>query len=86
MRKTLRRRKVALIIETSSSYGRGLLSGVEKYMRLEKNWSVFLEQRNLTQRPPAWLSNWDGDGVISRATTPALRRAVARNQIGRAHV
>jgi LacI family transcriptional regulator len=66
------RARVALIIETSSVYGRRLLAGVTRYMHAHAPWSVFLEQRGLTEKPPAWLDDWDGDGILSRVTTPAL--------------
>lgn len=45
-------------------------------MRIHDDWSVFLEQRDLTKEPPAWLSDWRGDGIISRVTTPSLIEAV----------
>ena len=70
------KRHVALIIETSSIYGRGLLDGILRYMRMHDEWSVFLEQRDLTRKPPSWLATWQGDGIISRATTPQLIDAV----------
>ncbi len=71
------KRRVALIIETSSSYGRALLAGIVRFRRSHHEWSVFLEQRDLTTKPPAWLTEWKGHGIISRATTPQLARAVA---------
>lgn len=46
-------------------------------MRLHDEWAVFLEQRELSAKPPAWLRTWDGDGIISRATTPKLADAIA---------
>jgi LacI family transcriptional regulator len=75
------KRKVALIVETSNQYGRELLSGIIRQMRLHDSWSVFAEQRDLTQELPVWLANWDGDGVISRSTTPELDEAVKRSKI-----
>lgn len=71
------KRRVALIIETSSIYGRQLLSGVIKFMRTHDEWSVFLEQRDLSAIPPRWLHHWSGDGILSRATTPELADVVA---------
>lgn len=75
------KRRVALLIETSSAYGRDLLSGVLRFMRTHDEWSVFLEQRDLWKKPPGWLTDWQGDGIISRATTPALLEAVRRNTV-----
>lgn len=70
------KRRVALIIETSSSYGRDLLAGIVRFRRAHHDWTVFLEQRDLTTEPPAWLARWKGHGIISRATTPKLAEAV----------
>lgn len=75
------KRHVALIIETSSAYGRDLMSGIVRYMRMHDEWSVFLEQRDLWKRPPAWLNAWRGDGIISRATTPKLVDAISRTGV-----
>tara|TARA_R110002049_G_scaffold2750_2_gene21490 strand:- start:284074 stop:285228 length:1155 start_codon:yes stop_codon:yes gene_type:complete len=71
------KRQVALIIETSTIYGRDLLAGMVRFRRTHRNWSVFLEQRDLRTAPPAWLSHWKGHGIISRATTKQLAEAVA---------
>ncbi|MCP4099589.1 MAG: xylose operon transcription regulator XylR, partial [Planctomycetaceae bacterium] len=75
------KRQVALIVETSSVYGRDLLSGVVRFMRMHDDWAVFLEQRDLWKQPPSWLTEWCGDGIISRATTPKLLDAVARTGV-----
>ncbi|MCP4783059.1 MAG: AraC family transcriptional regulator [Fuerstiella sp.] len=75
------KRDVALIIETSNIYGRDLLSGIVRYMRMHDQWSVFLEQRDLWKQPPTWLNDWKGDGIISRATTPKLLEAVAETGV-----
>ncbi|MFO0941068.1 MAG: DNA-binding transcriptional regulator [Pirellulales bacterium] len=75
------KRQVALIIETSSVYGRNVLSGIVRHMRMHDEWSVFLEQRDLFKNPPAWLNNWQGDGIISRATTPQLLAAISKTGV-----
>ncbi|WP_435009498.1 XylR family transcriptional regulator [Tundrisphaera lichenicola] len=75
-----RRRRVALIVETSSAYGRRILRGIRRYVHTHQSWSIFLEQRSLTSRPPQWLEDWDGDGIISRSTTRPLVEAVSRSR------
>jgi len=75
------KRHVALIIETSSVYGRDLLAGIVRYMRMHDRWSVFLEQRDLFKQPPSWLNNWQGDGIISRATTSRLLDAISNTGV-----
>ena len=76
-----RRRRVALIVETSSAYGRRILRGVRRYVHTHQSWSIFLEQRSLTSRPPQWLEGWDGDGIISRTTTKQLVEAAAGTKV-----
>ncbi len=66
------RRRVALLIESSRAYGRGLLLGVAKFVREHHHWSVQSEEWKWTDPPPAWLRNWRGDGVIARVEVPEL--------------
>jgi LacI family transcriptional regulator len=56
--------KVALLIETASSYGRGLLRGIARYARLHGPWSFFLEPGGQDETPPP-LRDWGVDGVIT---------------------
>jgi LacI family transcriptional regulator len=67
---------VALIIETSTAYGRALIRGATKYIREAGPWTVYIEQRSLQDSAPPWLKNWGGDGIISRASTPRSARAI----------
>ena len=57
---------VALLIETSREYGRGLLRGVAKYQQDHGPWSVYFEPHGLDDTPPAWLADWNGDGILAR--------------------
>lgn len=59
-------RHVALLIETSGSYGRGLLRGVARYNRERGNWSTYFQPHGLGAPPPQWLKTWKGDGVLAR--------------------
>ncbi|RPH34928.1 MAG: xylose operon transcription regulator XylR, partial [Planctomycetota bacterium] len=38
---------VALIVESSIEYGRGVLRGIARWLRGHGPWSIFLEQREL---------------------------------------
>lgn len=60
------RRSVALLIESSNAYARGVLSGIADYIRHHEPWSVFFPEQERGATPPAWLSNWKGDGIIAR--------------------
>src|SRR5258706_12522873 len=65
---------VALIIESSIEYGRGVLRGIAGYLREHGPWSIFLEQRELGAALPDWIRDWDGDGIITRSDDPRLLR------------
>lgn len=66
--------QVALIIESSVSYGRNILQGIARYISSHHQWSVFLEQHELGAPPPAWLASSHWDGILCRPTDAALAR------------
>lgn len=70
----IQRRSVALLIETSNEYARGLLNGIAEYVHLHDNWSIYLPEQERGAAPPAWLRSWEGDGVIARIETDSIAR------------
>jgi LacI family transcriptional regulator len=72
---------VALIVETSTVFGRRVLRGVSLYLRENGPWSIYLEQRSIYDPAPPWLKDWCGDGIISRAAYPDLAQLVVRTGI-----
>ncbi len=68
------RRSVALLIETSNGYCRGLIEGVIAYTKEKRHWSVYLTEQERGAAPPNWLRNWGGDGIIARIETDAIAR------------
>lgn len=74
----VRQRQVAILIETSNAYARGLLQGVVHYIREHRPWSFHLMEQGRGDDPPPWLAGWEGDGIIARIETPCIARAVVR--------
>lgn len=70
-------RRVALLIEASRAYARGLVRGVAQYNREHKEWSVTFTPCGLDDPPPAWLRDWRGDGILARIGDRRMARAVA---------
>src|SRR5262245_14367956 len=66
-------RRVALIIETSIAYGRGLLAGISRYNRLHGEWLIDFHPRGFGDPLPSWLDGWRGDGMLAGIgwSTPA---------------
>jgi LacI family transcriptional regulator len=70
---------VALLIETSNGYARGLLNGIIAYMREHESWSVYLGEHARGDDPPRWLRTWRGDGVIARIENQRIASAVVQS-------
>jgi LacI family transcriptional regulator len=70
--------RVALLVETSREYGRGLLRGIIRYQRKHGPWSITFQPHGLAEPPPAWLDTWKGDGIIARINDTATASALMR--------
>lgn len=77
--KTKPLKRVALLIESSRAYGRGLLQGIARYLRSQEHWSVFYQECRLGDLPD-WLSGWRGDGIIARIENRAMGQAIRRKR------
>lgn len=76
-----KRKTVALLIETSNAYARGILEGIVEYQRTRDQWSIFLPELERGARPPSWLTQWKGDGVIARIETEEIAQAVTNLRV-----
>lgn len=58
-------KRVAVLVDTSTTWGRDVIAGVHRYSRSCTGWQLFVEPRGVEQR--RWLPvGWNGDGVIAR--------------------
>ncbi|HBJ37702.1 MAG TPA: XylR family transcriptional regulator [Planctomycetaceae bacterium] len=71
-------RHVAILIETSRAYGRGLLRGIARFNREHGQWSIFFQPQGLGDPAPAWLASWKGDGILARIDNRPVARAVQK--------
>ncbi|MCC9607384.1 substrate-binding domain-containing protein [Blastopirellula sp. JC732] len=72
---------VALLIETSRTYGRELLHGVRQYVAERGPWSLLVESRSLETPPPPWLPAWQGNGILTRSGSQQMADAVGRAKL-----
>lgn len=70
--------KVALLVETSNTYARGLLQGIISYIHEHRPWSIYLAEQSRGQPLPVWLGRWNGDGVIARIENSAIAATVRK--------
>ncbi len=69
--------RVALLVETSTTWGQHLIRGVARYAREHGPWLFVLEPRGRSEklRVPR---GWHGDGVIARVNSPELAEDIER--------
>ena len=63
--------RVAVLVDTSSSWGRQIVTGIHNYIRKHGRWQMFIEARGIQEQwslPPGWR----GDGIIARISNPRL--------------
>lgn len=66
--------QVAVLVDTSRSYGRDIVRGIRRYVAEHGPWSLYLEPRDLRSSFPEWLKNWRGDGILARSVDETLVR------------
>ena len=67
---------VALLIESSRSYGRGLLEGIAAYVRFGGGWSLRHQEMSFDAVTPRWLRHWKGDGILARIETAEMASTI----------
>lgn len=73
--------RVALIVETSTLFGRRLMSGIAQYIRETRPWSIHFNERSVGEALPSWIESWKGDGIITRFPLPEIRDAIRNKSI-----
>jgi LacI family transcriptional regulator len=71
-----RRARIALLIDTATTWGTGLIEGIAEYAHAHEDWQFILGPRGKYDRSllPA---GWGGDGVIARITHQELADQLA---------
>lgn len=62
----MKRPRVAMLIESSRSYGRALLRGIGHFARTQGNWSILHEEMTIADQLPEWFRHSELSGVIAR--------------------
>lgn len=76
-----KRPRVALLIESSRSYGRGLLRGIAAYARLHTNWSLVHQELSSDATAPLWLRHSEVDGILARIENPTTIQIVEQLRV-----
>lgn len=72
--------RVAVLVDTSSSWGRQVVTGIHDYIRKHDRWQMFIEARGVQEQ---WSvpTGWQGDGIIARVSNPRLASDLKARQI-----
>jgi LacI family transcriptional regulator len=70
--------RVALLIESSNAYGRGLLAGVYDHAAVSERWVTFLPEHGRGAPPLQSLQAWRGDGIIARIENEKIAATVRK--------
>ena len=57
---------IAVVVDASQGFGRGVLRGIAGWMQRHEPWTVLVAEQGLDERLPGWLARRKIDGVISR--------------------
>lgn len=72
--------RVAVLVDTSTSWGRRIHTGIHKYDRRHGPWQLFVEARGMEERLRV-PKGWQGDGIIARVSGPEMTRELAALRI-----
>jgi LacI family transcriptional regulator len=72
--------RVALLLETSTEYGRGLLRGILRYSRLNGPWSLYVAPGHLEQALPK-AKSWSGTGIIARIHSLEMAKLIRATRL-----
>lgn len=64
-------RRVAVLVDTSTSWGRLIATSIHRYTLRHEPWQLFIEARG-TEEHPGVPAEWQGDGVIARIGTAEM--------------
>jgi LacI family transcriptional regulator len=70
--------RVALLIEGSNGYARGLLQGVSDFLQANTPWSIYFPEATRGEGAAEQLRQWKGDGVIVRVENAATAAAAVK--------
>jgi LacI family transcriptional regulator len=72
--------QIAILVDTSTAWGRRLANGVSSYLQRHGPWYVWIEDHGQDEKlrlPPGWV----GDGVIARVDNIAMARYLVKTKL-----
>ena len=73
--------RVAVLLESSRAFGRGVLQGLAECLETRRNWLIYYQEGGLGELLPGWFKSWKGDGVIARIEDLRMANALEAKRI-----
>ena len=70
--------RVAVCVDKTGAYGRGVLRGIAEYVELHGPWSLCLDHHASGHYARDWLLRWKGDGIRAYVESPEVARHLKR--------
>jgi hypothetical protein len=67
--------KVALLVETARGFGREILRGLSRYVRLQGPWTLHIQPGDFVREVPK-MKQWGGTGIIARISNDEIAKAI----------
>ena len=74
------RRKIALLVQTSSDWSRQIIQGIADYAFEQGGWDFWIEFRGL-QEQLRFPASWEGHGTICRLTDSRIQQSIIRRRL-----
>ena len=81
MKKQRRKRKVAVLIESTRAYARELIRGIALHNREYRDWEITFTPHGLGETSSNWIKTWPGDGILARIDDRHTFRTIARKKL-----
>lgn len=72
--------RVAVLVDTSTTWGRSIVAGVVAYTRAHDRWQIFVEARGLEEHLDL-PRGWHGEGVIARVGSERMARELRAKRL-----
>ena len=72
--------RIAVLVDTSTSWGRRIVSGINNYAQKHGPWHLFVEARGLEERIQV-PRGWKGEGIIARIGSEVMARDLRAHRL-----
>jgi LacI family transcriptional regulator len=72
--------RIAVLVDTSTSWGRRVVTGINNYTKKHGPWQLFVEARGLEERIQV-PRGWRGEGIIARVGSEAMARDLRSHRL-----